>query len=272
MAFKARILLDSVNEWGDRLTTMVCTIPRIVLAEFNTHRVFSRNSASSRAIPFSKQVDRVFADPFVPVEFGRNQRGMQAGAEVEDRDVAVSLWLEARDRAVEIAGHLNDHGVHKQHVNRLLEPFMWHEVIVTSSHWANFFGLRCSPMAQPEIRVAAELMRDAYEDSTPKLLGDRDWHLPFYNDGDERLTIDARIKASVGRCARVSYLTHDGERDVAADIGLHDRLMAAGHMSPFEHVATPCEFTDAAGNFAPGHWLQYRKVISNEAVYLGGSA
>lgn len=246
MAYSAKIVTDSVSEVGDRLTTMEVTFPRMVLAEFNTHRVFSRNSASSRAIPVEKQLQRIMDDPFIPVWWGRMQSGMQADAELEGYELSNSddEWLAARDSAVEHVRRLLSLGLHKQITNRLLEPFMWHTVIVTATEWSNFFALRANPMAQPEIRVVAEMMRDLYEESTPALVREGEWHLPLIQpeerDGVFEFSEDAR-KISAARCARVSYLTHDGKRDLEADLKLYERLAGAGHMSPFEHVATPCE-------------------------------
>ena len=244
MAYSAKIVTDSVSEVGDRLTTMEVTFPRMVLAEFNTHRVFSRNSASSRAIPVGKQLQRIMDDPFIPVWWGRTQSGMQADHELVGHDLeqAKAQWLAARDSAVDHVRRLLELGLHKQITNRLLEPFMWHTVIVTATEWGNFFALRANPMAQPEIRVIAEMMRDAYGESEPVLVRDGEWHLPLIQpeerDGEFEFSEDAR-KISAARCARVSYLTHDGKRDLEADLKLYDRLAGAGHMSPFEHVATP---------------------------------
>ena len=244
MAYAAKIITDSVSEAGDRLTTMEVTFPRMVLAEFNTHRVFSRNSASSRAIPVEKQLQRIMDDPFIPVWWGRNQSGMQADHELGGYDLeqARAEWLVARDSAVNHVQRLLELGLHKQITNRLLEPFMWHTVIVTATEWSNFFALRANPMAQPEIRVIAEMMRDVYGESEPVLVKGGEWHLPLIQpeerDGVFEFSEEAR-KISAARCARVSYLTHDGSRDLDADLKLYDRLADAGHMSPFEHVATP---------------------------------
>jgi thymidylate synthase ThyX len=133
-------------------------------------------------------------------------------------------------------------GVHKSVANRLLEPFMWHTVVVTATAWDNFFGLRCNPMAQPEIRVAAEAMHAAYGESEPRKVGDDEWHLPYIQD-DERdaMPVETQIKVSAARCARVSYLTQNGVRDFEQDVQLYDRLTSATpmHASPLEHVATP---------------------------------
>ena len=159
MAYSARVLLDSVSPLGVRLTTLEVTFPRFVLAEFNTHRMFSRNSASSRAIPTAKLIERVEQDPVLPLEWGRNKAGMSASdlLSAEEAEAAQRVWLRARDDAIARARELLDLKVHKQELNRILEPFLWHTVIVTATQWDNFFELRCSSNAQPEIRKAAML-------------------------------------------------------------------------------------------------------------------
>ncbi len=249
MAYQAKVLCDSVSPDGVRLTSMEVTFPRIVLAEFNTHRTFSRNSASSRAIPVEKMLKRVEEDPFIPVYWGANQKGMQAEQElsVVEQKLALEQWMIARDNAVSVVKRMQspDINLHKQIANRLLEPFLWHTAIVTATEWENFWGLRCNPMAQPEIKRAAEMMRDAYNNSAPSLVYYDDWHLPLVEPSERfdlqvaGMSIEDICKISVGRCARVSYLTHDGKRDPKADIELYDRLLGSGHLSPFEHVAQP---------------------------------
>jgi thymidylate synthase ThyX len=307
MPFDAKVLADSRSPAGYRLTTLEATFPRFVLAEFNTHRVFSRNSASSRAIPIAKQLRRVLEDPYVPIEFGSNQPGMQAGPALggEKREAAEREWLRARDDAVRrVLGLVADPGiasgdgdldeilgrveqairdksqpaewlnVHKQVANRLLEPFMWHTVIVTATEWENFFNLRCHPDAQPEIRLVAETMRDAMEASEPHELAEGEWHLPLVRPEDREQvdSLEDLIKISAGRCARVSYLTHAGVRDLDADVQLHDRLLESGHMSPLEHPARPlteAELNESewSGNFRG--WSPYRKEIAGEGNPLG---
>lgn len=243
--FKATILADSISPYGaDRLTTMEITFPRIVLSEFNTHRMFSRNSASSRAIPALKQLERLLNDPFIPFFWGKNQKGMQADTELtgDELAVAVSQWLDARDDTTRHATALLEMEVHKQLTNRLMEPFMWHTVIVTATEWNNFFALRANPNAQPEIRKIAEMMREAHTGGFPQFVNEGEWHLPLIQtdefDGTFEYTDEARM-ISAARCARVSYLTHDGVRSHEADLKLFDRLVTGGHMSPLEHVATP---------------------------------
>jgi thymidylate synthase ThyX len=259
---RATVVLDSVAPDGARLTTVEVTLHRFVLAELNTHRVMSRNSASSRAIPTAKQIRRLVEDPALPAEFGTNQRGMQAAEPLagEAHDAALAVWLEARDHAVEAAERLFELGVHKQVVNRLLEPFMWHTVIVSATDWDGFWTQRCSPLAQPEIRLAAEAMRAAYDASTPTPLTPGEWHTPYVRPDEDHLDLETRKRISAARCARVSYLTHDGRRDVAADEELFERLVTADppHWSPLEHVATPAD-GEVPGNLRG--WAQLRHAV-----------
>jgi thymidylate synthase ThyX len=142
----ATIVADSINPQGDRITTMLVTFPRFILAELNTHRMFSRNSASSRAIPFEKMVKMVQEDPFIPIAWQKDHKGMQ-GTEYFTSDIDIEAneikWNAAKERAIKTTISLHDLGVTKQLCNRLLEPFMWHTVIVTATEWENFFKLRC---------------------------------------------------------------------------------------------------------------------------------
>lgn len=270
MTYEAKVIADSVSLAGVRLTTLQITFPRIVLAELNTHRTMSRNSASSRAIPVAKQVERVRTNPFIPEAFCANQKGMQAGAvlDADGQTLAREIWLKAANQACETATALASNAVHKQWANRVLEPYSWHTAIVTATEWSNFFALRCSSEAQPEIRTIAEAMREAIFYSGPDQLGPGAWHTPYVDLSTEPALIgrDDLLKVSVGRCARVSYLTQDGRQDPAADAQLHDRLLTSGHMSPFEHVATPADDDRTfIGNFRG--WRQYRKTIPGEACF-----
>jgi thymidylate synthase ThyX len=235
----AAVIAHSRSPLGAEVATLHVKMHRFVLAEFNTHRVFSRNSASSRAIPFPVQLERVLKDPAMPLVWASERKGMSGGDEIDRIEAAESLWMMARDEAVFSAKRLHRYNVHKSIINRLLEPFMWHDVIVTSTEWTNFFDQRCSPLAQPEMRVAAEAMRTALEQSTPRELKMGEWHTPYVKPDDAEL--DVRLKVSTARCARVSYRTHDGTIDIDADLALFDKLVSArpGHWSPLEHVCTP---------------------------------
>lgn len=284
--YKAIILADSINTSGNRLTTFEITYPRFVHSELMTHRMFSRNSASSRAIPLTKMIDNVLNDPVLPVYWGRNQSGMQAttALSVDEQIDAEDRWLWARDAAVENAKRLNELHVHKQIANRILEPWMWITVIVSATEWANFFSLRCHPDAQPEIQKIAYMMRDLYYANTPEPIEVGECHLPLIDYetrlwaieqtlADDRSAHESKADAqtmlkqiATGRCARVSYLTHDGKRDPQADIDLCDRLRSSGHWSPFEHVAYAISDPYQCANFKG--WFQYRKEFAGENVRI----
>lgn len=266
----AKVIADSITPFGDRLTTIEVTLHRFMLAEFNTHRAFSRNSASSRAIPVSKTLRRLVEFPGIPLSWPLNQRGMQGGPELDPVAAAKAeqIWLGARDNAVQSAEELLELGVHKCVVNRLLEPFMTTTIIVSSTEWDNFFVQRCTPpeaddaLAQAEIRAAADAMRIAYTASTPTPVPQGGWHLPYITHEDiSWMPRPALPEISAARCARVSYLTHAGDRDPQADLHLYQRLICAvpPHASPLEHPATPARWGEnPPGNFTG--WRQLRHI------------
>ncbi|HEV3059680.1 MAG TPA: FAD-dependent thymidylate synthase [Vicinamibacterales bacterium] len=287
MAINVKILADSVAPNGARLTTFELSYPRFIHSEIMTHRMLSRNSASSRAIPTEKLIQRVIDDPVVPTYIGKNQKGMAPGEELTDseRAEAVEGWLHARDFAVKQARYLLSLGVHKGVVNRLVEPWMWITVIVSATEWDNFFALRDHEMAEPHFQDLARKMRAAMAESKPRHLDRDDWHLPMigeedvplfdayekdigqgalYNDAGRQSVL---AKVAVGRCARVSYLTHAGKRDLKEDIALHDKLIVQRplHASPAEHVAQAQGMTATwSGNFFG--FTQYRKTVPHENV------
>lgn len=264
----ARILLDSVNRAGNRLTTFILKYPRFIHAELLTHRQFSRNSSSSRAIPTKRLLKKIEEDPAMPVHWGKNQRGMQARAALSEDEIeqARQLWLWNRDRALDSARRLNNLGLHKQITNRILEPWMHIVVLVSSTQYANFFHQRAHADAQPEIFELASKMKQLYARSEPQHLAPGEWHLPFVTDElREDYHTTELVKISVGRCARVSYETYDGKTDPDADIKLHDRLYFASppHASPFEHVAQAWGQNTPFGNFRG--FKQYRQHVPNES-------
>lgn len=255
MTTSAKVIADSLSPTGDRLTTMEVTFHRFVLAQINTHRKFSRNVASSRAIPFKKFRDAVIENPAIPVKFPAEQKGMQGGNQLEKSksSAAHHEWLQARASAIAHAEKLAELGVHKSVINRLLEPFQYVTAIISATDWKGFFNQRCHGDAQPEIRLAAEAIQEAYNNSVSTSLRYDQWHTPYIT-GEDYIDVDTRFSEfsakfenpqeainaiSVARCARVSYLTHDKTRDIAEDFKLYWRLKdhSPPHASPFEHVA-----------------------------------
>ena len=262
----AKIIADSVAEHGVRLTTLQLQYPRFIHAEFMTHRVFSRNASSSRAIPVAKVIEQVRDNPAAPIHWGKNQPGMQANAQVDDVPEAQALWMQAARDAADTAEEMSRIGLHKQVANRILEPFQYMHVIVTATEWDNFFELRAHSDAQPEIHALAVEMYRAMNASEPRYLVEDDWHLPYVTT-EERLRYygetDLLLKVSAARCARVSYLTHDGQTpDIEKDIALYERLVGSRplHASPIEHQATPMPNPEHwSGNFRG--WLQHRQLV-----------
>jgi len=255
----ARIIADSVSPSGRRLTTFEMKFHRFILAEVNTHTLFSRNSASSRAIPLRSKdrkdgsnprngmLDRLEDHgPAYPVRWPLEQPGMQgADEQVEDTFTAQQLWENAMLDAIQWAEALAEMGVHKSIANRIIEPFNWHVATITAEDWTGFFRQRSwhhTKEAQPEFATVATQVEDLYSASTPLLVEKGDFHTPYITPA-ERQEIDLfpRCKVSSARCARTSYLTHDGTRDLSADIDLYEKLVAGEppHASPFQHVATP---------------------------------
>jgi thymidylate synthase ThyX len=308
MTIQAEVIADSITHSPDfkggytspnyhRITTVALKYPRFIHAELMTHRVFSRNASSSRAIPVERMIEFIKEDTAMPIHWGKNQPGMQAR---EEHDAPIGLpwfsheeqsehpetgdlfltryheltgvdrehaWLEARDRAIEVALAFHKAGYHKQIVNRLLEPFSHINVLVTATDWDNFFELRDHPDAQPEIRALAQAIKKAMDDSVPENKRRGEWHMPYidlqtYMDAAYYLRSSTDLepgsseiqrlclKVSAARCARVSYKTFDGKPStVEKDLKLFDQLAAGRplHASPLEHQAAP-----AAG---PYEWV-----------------
>ena len=350
---EAKIIADSINKQGNRITTYLLTFPRFILAELNTHRMFSKNSASSRAIPFEKMVKMVEEDPFIPIAWQKSHVGMQGSeywgddewVEIEKgvskahvKNCSIGNWIQARNNAVSIAKQLYDKGITKQLCNRLLEPFMWHTVLVTATEFDNFFELRCpkyifgkatnnpkvwkskkdaiknfpnwethndlfwrtmnESQAEIHIQALAEAMWDARNESTPKTLQSGEWHIPFGDNimmsilDQQDIAIkfpsidsveDLKIRIATARCARLSYMTFDGEIDYEKDIALHDHLLESHHMSPFEHCAIAMSPEQHEVSYKNGYssskggtdygwcnnfrgWIQYRYLVENIKV------
>lgn len=282
MSYACEILADSVSATSDhRLTTFCVTFPRFILAEVNTHRMLSRNSASSRAIPIEKSIAAIEDDMFVPEAFGAAQKGMQADLNLEgyDAEHAGASWRSAGRDAIDYALDMQDYGVHKAWANRLLEPFKWHTAIITATEWSNFFALRIHKDAQPEFREIALMMQAEYMNSIPKLVMSGRWHTPLITDDDLLLTPadttqyrEVLKKISVGRCARVSAETHAGVRDRSADLMLCHRLLSSRHLSPFEHVARPFSLDEweliRAIQARCDHWRFMHPGIKQHGEYL----
>lgn len=284
--FSAKVLADSVNPWGDRLTTFELVFPRMLLPELATHRLFSKNTASSRAIPIEKTIKAVEENPFIPFHWGKNQSGMQAH-EVLDGYHAESCrqeWMQAAQMAVDSATWLAKFGLHKQIANRVLEPYLFTTLILSCTSFKHFELLRTNEMAEPHFQHLAKLMVSARSESLPEALKPGEWHLPLIYDEDRsKLNLSDLKKVSTARCAAVSYVRHNEVKDYEKDFALYERLTTGGHWSPLEHLATPSGIlrrdcfplladrpgptwiqVKAEGNFKG--WKQHRKEFETEFV------
>lgn len=302
----AKVICDSVNEQGVRLTTFEIEYPRIVMSEFNTHRSVSKNSSSSRAIPVSKMLEHTQTVNLKPVYFGSKKAGMQAGKELGGDDLinAMVFWEAALSDAVTWATELDELGVAKEVANRLVEPFQLVKVVCTSTDWDNFFNLRLHPDADPNICMLAYKMYKAMEESKPITLSVGEWHLPYVNlgwcgkgelcyadDGFDSITLEQAIKLSAASCASVSYRTEGMTLEKADKI--FDMLIKAEvvHSSPFEHLATPIQESNydygvnelhpetwedgithmnKQGELCSGNlrgWIQYRHLLPNNTCW-----
>lgn len=263
----SKIIADSLNPVGNRLTSFILEYPRYIHSEIMTHRVFSKNAASSRAIPIEKMIQQIIENPAMPTHWGKNQSRMQANEELDDinkkhkleswhevsysdKELAMIEWIKARDSAILHVKKLNELGLHKQIANRILEPWFHIKIILSGTEFENFFALRAHKDAHPDLQKLAYLMLEQYNSSNPNKLKKGEWHIPFGDKIDyakikeiflkqNNYTADPyweflqsginklKKKIAVARCARISYLNYEGKDDYEADIKLCNRLFGS---------------------------------------------
>lgn len=271
MTISATVVLDSLAPNGARLTTFELTYPRFIHSELMTHRVFSRNAASSRAIPTHKKIERIRKDMAKPSEWGVNQKGMQSGGALDPAvaERADALWSGLGEEACKIAEILDEMGLHKQVANRLIEPWDHITTVVSTTKLNNHWKLRLEidpvtgrPMPDPTYFELATKWKAAFDASVPFPCEPGGWHLPYANTKEDWQAVNDYLvnllsgithapisredilpilrKVSVGRVARTSYM-RQGQGDIEENVKLHDRLAGAGHWSPFEPIATPID-------------------------------
>jgi hypothetical protein len=274
----ARVVLQSANsETGDAINTVLLRYPRFIHAELMTHRAFSRNAASSRAIPVQKMIDEAINDPAEPLYWFKNQRGMQGFTPMNkhEEEDARQIWHLSRLRAITFAKNMADVGAHKQIVNRLLEPYIHITTLVTATEWSNFFELRDHRDAEPHFRQLAEVIKEELHISPMQSLDPGQWHLPFIECPMAIQPDPLDVKMSVACCASTSYKTVDGfdmTREKAETI--YDKLMSKPlHASPLEHVAQADQMYNGgylkptgARNFRG--WVQLRSMVENGEISL----
>lgn len=299
MTIKATIIQDSACN-GSRITTFELEYPRFIHAELMTHRQFSRNAASSRAIPIEKMHEHVLNNPATPIYWGANQSGMQAKEELTGIFLsgAKAVWQNALEEAVRWSKALGSTGLHKQLANRVTEPFQVMKTVVTATEWDNWYWLRNHEDAQPEIHELAKQMWDASQASQPLEISTHTWHVPYVTRSEDLLgqvwyqdnqntviTAETARIISASCCAQVSYRKSDDSIDKAKVI--FDRLILSSpvHASPVEHQAKPMisstsylgdvgmwepgiTHVDRKGHYWSGNfkgWVQFRQLIPNNS-------
>lgn len=298
--------------------TLHLRYPRIIHSEVMTHRVFNRNARSSRAVPVKTMLNEIRSNPFVPWHWTKNQSGMQgvvgwdakvllkgAAAQFVDADTPVAreaAWLHGRDMMADLAESFKDAEYHKQVANRLVEPFMWMDLLVTATDWKNFLHLRDHADAEPHIRDLAVLVGKALSEARVQLLEIGDWHLPYIDwaDWEEAKSrfgstneqLDFLKKISAARCARISYTPFDGDPSYERELERFDQLVGndAVHASPLEHQCSPDQIVTIESSYwnsddflmkdtstegglnqdlhgSLRDWIQFRKTVPNEAIH-----
>lgn len=262
----------------ENLWTFELTYPRYIHSEFMTHRQFSRNASSSRAIPVAKVIKQVENNPVIPPKVYMNKPGMVGDVKADEATTKdfYNLWREAADNACYTAEEMERLGIHKQHINRILEPFQFIKVIVTATEWDNFFKLRLAPDAQPEMQDLAKAIYEEMYKFKDKPFGyikgefeGESWLItvPYVTDNDLDILGDdcdnvTLMQISAARCARVSYNNHDGSKpDIKKDLELFDRLYTSGHMSPLEHTCLMDECYVHNANLIG--WASLRYILEN---------
>lgn len=282
----AKIIAYSRAPNGQLIVTFELEYQRFIHGELMTHRLFSRNAASSRAIPVATIIDQVRENMASPIHWGQNQPGMQAKAQLEGDALYLvqNAWVQAGQYAAAQAEFMSVAGAHKQIANRILEPFQWMKTVVTATCFENWFWLRDHEDAQPEIRELARVMLELLDNTNPVDLTPDDWHMPYFGDGywllDCGIPLADALAISSSCCAQVSFRKLDDTLEKAKTI--YARLVESEpvHASPFEHQAKPMKrgadfrnkgitHKDKAGNFWSGNfvgWIQHRQLIPNNVA------
>lgn len=305
MTVSAEVILASASPHARPLHTVACVYPWFIHGEVMTHRVFSRNASSNRAIPLRKMIDEATGENRAePVYWGSERKGMQVGEEVLSVNKARNAWERAAVLAADSAYYLKQLGVHKSLSNRLLMPFTHARVLISSTEWSNFFALRLHEAAEPTMRALAVEIKRAIDGAEPQPLAPGQWHLPYVraeieDDGSqsyrvhldpeghgwEYVDLETAKRVSVARCARVSYRSLEDPEKVTTlkeDLALCERLIGSVpmHASPAEHQATPDFLINRSrqddpwpGDYANRNqhgnfvgWVQHRKMLPRESA------
>lgn len=275
MPVNSQLIKSSVSEHGNRIDTFVVTCPVYVWYELLTHRLFSRNCSSTRAVPTTKLRKQVLDSPAIPSILTQYQKGMAAN-EVLSSDayqLALKEYEDVLAASIQAHSNLESLGVSKQDSNILLLPFIHFQGVVTSTEWNNFFNLRCNKNSRPDMRLLAESMYRNYNEASPELVKKGEYHLPFLTEDELTLPLEDKLSISSARCARVSYYLNIGEENqvksnLEKDLERTKSLIENGHWSPLEHPATPLPVSSKGKNYMVGNfvgWMPYRKEFLDES-------
>lgn len=267
MPYDAKIIEDSIGPNGVRLTTFQVRYPRMVHSEIMTHRVFERNAKSSRAKPILKVIKEIIRDPVIPIFWGKTRKGMQSVEEIKGVRlwIAKFVWLSLMYMAIIAQYILYKLKLHKQIANRITEPWLYIDVLITGTNFDNFFNLRCHKDAQPELQKIAVMMARLYMTSKPKQLKLGEWHLPYITDNERSVYSNNDLcKFSSSRCARVSYFDNEFQlTDIVKDFETFQKLSGDPmHASAMGHQAKATDKFEYSGPLLG--WIQFRKTLYGE--------
>jgi thymidylate synthase ThyX len=275
MPMFAKVIADSLNtKTGDRITTVEILCPGPIWGEWLTHRLLSRNAGSGRAVPIKRFRETMEADPYTPKVWYAAQKGMGATTPVTHAQavVAGTIWKNLQSHCANANASMEAAGVCKKQANNCLRPFVMVPAVVTATEWRNFLKLRCTPEAEPDMRIMAEMTRDALAASVPRQLQPGQWHLPYVTDEEGAYCVGGGFepsrlglcRLSAGRCAGVSFFRHGVDREAQDMIDLCCKTLEKnGHWSPLEHPAVALSENVLVGNYAG--WMQFRKFFPDES-------
>lgn len=298
MTVDVKLLQHSCSPDGISMYSFEVEIPRIILAEWNTHGMLNTNAQSSRAVPTKKLIEEVRRNPYMPSYWGRNQKGMQAYEECNEPvkgDSREAFWDICVQTNCVFAEAFEEAGYHKQIANRVIEPYSHTKLVVSGTEWNNFFNLRIHKDAEPNIREMAVQIYKLIHQSQGEYINNGEWHLPYisryrqegrmkYLFDQQEVSLEEALRISLACVAQVSYRTLNTDPEIIERI--HNNLFPSNgdpiHGSPAQHLATPFKEIQCKGDWQEGEthrdrdgyswsaqlrgWCQYRKLIPNENV------
>jgi thymidylate synthase ThyX len=236
------------------LVSIEYVVPLYIHTEILTHRRFSRNASSARAMSTTRYAGLGY---YMPPQFYQSQKGMEASAQpIKHQWLARMVWSAAIQGTELAARVLERLKVAKEQRNRLIAPAKMVKGIITGteSAWQSFFHLRNNKNADTAMQVFA---REAYHAIINTRWSYDTIHAPY--------DIDPLVNAA--RAALVSY----AKIESIDDYKLANRLLKDGHMSPFEHYAVwrlqptlsnlTCSSNDVHFDYVTHGWEHHRATL-----------